>query len=154
MSILMDNARKEKIAQLVKAGRLRKGYSQQQLADLAQLNLRSVQRIENGEVLPRAFNLNLLAKQLELEDEILVLNAGIVTESAGTSLTTGTAQPEKRLSRARKMILSISLILLSILLTAAFLSQSQSFPETSFEFFLCMGAVVTIDAVLLWHLWR
>lgn len=146
----MDNARKEKIAQLIKEARLKKGYSQQQLADLAQLNLRSVQRIENAEVLPRAFNLNLLAKQLDLEAEVLEMNAGIATQSvAGISV-----QRAHRLNKARKIILSISLGLLTILLTAAFLSQSKNFPETSFELFLFLALVVAIDAALLWRLWK
>src|SRR5579863_9589337 len=61
---MMGELSKQEIAALVKEGRSAKGYTQQELADLAKLSLRSVQRIENGEVLPRSYTLRMLAQHL------------------------------------------------------------------------------------------
>lgn len=147
---LMDNAKKDEIAKLIKDARLKKGYSQQQLADLTQLNLRSVQRIEKAEVLPRTYNLNLLAQQLDLDIETFTLIKRVIHEpSDEIYVQTGTM-----ISKERKLVLSISLGLLTILLTAAFLSQSGRFPETSFELFLFLALVVTTNAVVLWRIWK
>ena len=55
---------KEDIARLVKDGRIAMGYTQQELSDLTRISLRSVQRIENAEVLPRLYTLKLLAKSI------------------------------------------------------------------------------------------
>lgn len=146
----MDNAKKDEIAKLIKDARLKKGYSQQQLADLTQLNLRSVQRIEKAEVLPRAYNLNLLAQQLDLDIETFTFIKRVVHKPSDEIFV----QTRTMISKERKLIFSISLGILSILLTAAFLSQSRRFPETSFELFLFLALIVTTDAVVLWRIWK
>lgn len=146
----MNNAKKDKIAKLIKDARLKKGYSQQQLADLTQLNLRSVQRIEKAEVLPRAYNLNLLIQQLDLDAEaVALINRIVLAPPAEIPV-----QSKSIVNKARKLILSLALVFLTILLTAAFLSQSKGFPETSFELFLFLVLVVTLDAVVLWRIWK
>lgn len=145
----MSKAEKNKIAKLIKDARVSKGYSQQQLADLTQLNLRSVQRIEKAEVLPRAYSLNLLAKQLNLDIEAFALTEKSVQ-------TTAPVNPElinHPSHKARKLILSITLVLLSFLLTAAFLSQASGFPETSFELFLLLALIVALNGFLLWRIY-
>lgn len=146
----MNQAKKDKIAKLIKDARLKKGYSQQQLADLTQLNLRSVQRIEKAEVWPRAYNLNLLVQQLDLDAEALELIDSIALAQPAAILV----QPKPIFNKARKLIFSLALGFLTILLTAAYLSQSKGFPETSFELFLFLALVVTIDAVVLWRVWK
>ncbi|GGG91799.1 MULTISPECIES: helix-turn-helix domain-containing protein [Pedobacter] len=147
----MDNVKKDTVAKLIKDARLKKGYSQQQLADLAKLNLRSVQRIENAEVLPRAFNLNLLAQQLGLDAEILqALNKRF--PEAPIAVPQVEAKPV--INKPRKLILSFALGSITILLTAAFLSQSSRFPETNFELFLLLSLVIAINAVVLWRIWK
>lgn len=56
----------------IKSLRTGKGYSQEHLSDLAQLSLRTVQRIENGETEARGDTLNRLAKALEVGlDELI-----------------------------------------------------------------------------------
>ncbi|GAB3903155.1 helix-turn-helix domain-containing protein [Mucilaginibacter boryungensis] len=55
-----------------------KGYSQEYLSDLAQLSLRTVQRIENGETEARGDTLNRLAKALEVGiDELISVEPSI-----------------------------------------------------------------------------
>lgn len=50
----------------IKELRISKGYSQEYLSETAQLSLRTVQRIENGETEARGDTLNRLAKALEV----------------------------------------------------------------------------------------
>lgn len=52
--------------------RHRKGYSQEQLAELSGLNLRTIQRIEKGETIPRGDSLQRLASALEVTPDDLV----------------------------------------------------------------------------------
>nr|WP_121273389.1 helix-turn-helix domain-containing protein [Pedobacter schmidteae] len=145
----MNNTEKDKIAKSIKDARIRKGYSQQQLADLTQLNLRSVQRIEKAEVLPRAYNLNLLAKHLDLDMEVLegpknnvqAMQFAIPKQADISSKKTG------------KMILSITLGLLIIFLSAAFLAQASKFPETSFELFLFLAFIIAVNGLIFWRIW-
>ncbi|WP_336829368.1 helix-turn-helix transcriptional regulator [Sphingobacterium multivorum] len=144
---MTNKSSKEKIALLIKNARINRGYSQQQLADLVKLNLRSVQRIENAEVLPRAYNLNLIARELELDIAVL-------KEESNISDTAEPDQINNTFNKPRKLILSIGIGLIGILLIAAFLSQSSGFPETSFELFLLLALVVVVYGIILWIIWR
>lgn len=54
------------LAAKIKELRMAKGYSQEYLSDAAQLSLRTIQRMENGETVPRGDTLNRLAKALEV----------------------------------------------------------------------------------------
>ncbi|WP_367331837.1 helix-turn-helix domain-containing protein [Sphingobacterium multivorum] len=144
---MTNKSSKEKIALLIKNARINRGYSQQQLADLVKLNLRSVQRIENAEVLPRAYNLNLIARELELDIAVL-------KEEGNISDTAEPDQINNTFNKPRKLILSIGIGLIGILLIAAFLSQSSGFPETSFELFLLLALVVVVYGIILWTIWR
>ena len=60
------------LASRVKNLRIRKGYSQEELAEKSGLSLRTIQRIENGETEPRGDSLQRLAVAFEVSpDEIL-----------------------------------------------------------------------------------
>lgn len=52
--------------------RKKKGYSQEQLAELSGLNLRTIQRIEKGETAPRGDSLQRLSKALETSPDELI----------------------------------------------------------------------------------
>ena len=56
----------------IKALRKRKGISQEMLAELSGLSLRTVQRIENGETQPKAYSLQEIAKALEVSPDELM----------------------------------------------------------------------------------
>lgn len=60
------------IAQKVKELRSRKGFSQEQLAESAEINLRTVQRIESGETEPRGDTLKRIAKALNVTPDELI----------------------------------------------------------------------------------
>ena len=147
---MTNKSSKEKIALLIKNAPISKGYSQQQLADLVKLNLRSVQRIEKAEVLPRAYTLNLMAVQLDLD--IALLKETEPVHEIHEKKVVPRVSPA--LNKAQKFIVSITAGLLGILLISAFLSQSTNFPETSFELFLLLAAAVFIYGIILWWTWR
>ena len=136
----------QQIGSLIKQSRIKKGYTQQQLADMTQLSLRSVQRIEKGEVMPRQYSLDVLANQLEFTP--IVVEDGL---NISESQTVVTPQP---LNKARKLILTLGLAILLILLTGAFISQSRGFPETHFEAFLLWAGVVIAYLVFVRKIWK
>lgn len=56
----------------LKDARTRKGFSQEELAERSQVNLRTIQRIENNQNEPRGKTLNLLCEVLEINTEDLL----------------------------------------------------------------------------------
>lgn len=57
---------------LIKTLRLQKGMTQEELADKTEVSARTIQRIENGEVDPRAYTLQMIAKALEVDFNLFV----------------------------------------------------------------------------------
>lgn len=55
------------IAELISTTRKRKQLTQEELADLSKVNLRTIQRIENRENVPRGNTLKLICEALDLE---------------------------------------------------------------------------------------
>jgi transcriptional regulator with XRE-family HTH domain len=53
--------------------RKRKGLTQEELSDLAKINLRTLQRIEKGETVPRGNTLKMLCSVLEINMEDIQL---------------------------------------------------------------------------------
>jgi len=60
-----------KIGQEIKKLRLDKGMTQEELAEKTKLSVRTIQRIENGEVDPRAYTLQTIASALNVDFEVL-----------------------------------------------------------------------------------
>lgn len=60
------------LAQKIKELRIRKGLSQEKLAETAQINLRTVQRIESGETEPRGDTLKRIANALHVTSDELI----------------------------------------------------------------------------------
>ena len=59
---------------LVKELRIKKGMTQEELADKTEVSARTIQRIENGEVDPRAYTLQMIAKALDVDFSLFVEN--------------------------------------------------------------------------------
>lgn len=57
---------------VIKELRLKKGLTQEELANQTELSTRTIQRIENGDVDPRAYTLQMIAKALEVDFSIFV----------------------------------------------------------------------------------
>ncbi len=134
----------KQIGSLVKQGRIKKGYTQQQVATMTRLSLRSIQRIEKGEVMPRQYSLDMLADQLGFEPIVI---------DEGSAISEDIVNPQP-LNKARKLILTVGSAILLILLTGAFISQSRGFPQTHFEAFLLWAGVAAAYLVFVWKLWK
>lgn len=52
---------------LIKDLRIKKGMTQEELADKTEVSTRTIQRIENGQVDPRAYTLQMIAKALDVD---------------------------------------------------------------------------------------
>lgn len=135
---MMEN--KDIIAQKVRATRLAKGYTQLELSERTNVSLRSIQRIENGEVMARAYTLKLLAGELGFD--------------ISTAILTPEQLPVRNSNTASKIILSTGSALVMLLLGGAFLSQSTHFPETAFEAFLFWALVAALYFALLVKIWK
>ena len=59
---------------LIKELRTKKGMTQEELADKTEVSARTIQRIENGEVDPRAYTLQMIAKALDVDYSLFVEN--------------------------------------------------------------------------------
>lgn len=136
----MSYKEQKMIATIVKENRKKLGYTQQEVSDITRISLRSIQRIEKGTVMPRMHTLRTLSESLNFSLDFL-----------------GQEEPElntqKKVSTYRKFILSISATLTIVLLSAAFVAQSNSFPETNFEFFIYCAVIVGIISVVLVKIW-
>ncbi len=129
------------IAELVKEGRLAKGYTQKELSELSNISIRSIQRIENAEIAPRSYTLKTLAEILEISFENLQK-----TEPAPKQLFS--------LNKGQKIILSIGASLFVLLLSWAFIAQSSRFPETAFELLVFSAFVLLVIIIILTLIWR
>jgi transcriptional regulator with XRE-family HTH domain len=59
---------------LIRDLRIKKGMTQEELADKTEVSARTIQRIENGEVDPRAYTLQMIAKALEVDYNLFIEN--------------------------------------------------------------------------------
>ena len=134
---------KEKTAELIKSQRLAKGFTQQQLAELTRVSLRSIQRIENGEVIPRAYTLTILAEHLDFDPHII--RSSTIPNSAETIM---------KGNKAQRIIFSAGLGISMLLLSAAFLSQAPNFPETNFERFIFWAGITITYVIILMKIWK
>lgn len=60
-----------KTGHLIKTLRLKKGITQEELAEKTEISVRTIQRIESGDVDPRAYTLQSIATALDVDFEIL-----------------------------------------------------------------------------------
>ena len=135
----------------LKEGRLSKGLTQKELSERSNISVRSIQRIENGDIVPRSHTLKTLAEILGLSFETFMQSARsqnvVIPEGEEVEAATG-------ITRAQRIILSIGVCLIIIFLAWAYTAQSARFPETSFELFLFMAGVLAVITAALFVVWR
>jgi transcriptional regulator with XRE-family HTH domain len=68
------------IGKLIKELRIKKGLTQEELADMTEVSARTIQRIENGEVDPRAYTLQMIAKALEVDFSLFVNDNNVIQD--------------------------------------------------------------------------
>lgn len=74
---------KMETGKLIKELRIEKGMTQEELADKTEVSTRTIQRIENGQVDPRSYTLQMIAKALEVDFSLFTsteTNASMETE--------------------------------------------------------------------------
>jgi len=67
ITLTFEEKTKMETGKLIKELRIKKGMTQEELADKTEVSARTIQRIENGEVDPRAYTLQMIAKALEVD---------------------------------------------------------------------------------------
>lgn len=127
-------------------GRLSKGFTQKELSEQSHISMRSIQRIENGELVPRSHTLKTLAKILGLSFEDF-MNSAREKEFV-------IPQSESALTRTQRIVLSIGIWLIILLLAWAYVAQAPTFPETTFELLVFLSATLAVITVALFMLWR
>lgn len=140
MAVVMNEDQMH-IAALVKAGRQAKGYTQLELAQLCKIGLRSVQRIESGKVTASTYTLKSIAQALEVQ----LPQAIQVTKPNSNDFEGITALS---FSLGRLLIALVTGLILTFL-GFAFLFQSSTFPDTTFELFIYWAVVFSLYLVFL-----
>jgi len=72
ISLTFEKKKKMETGKLIRELRIKKGMTQEELADKTEVSARTIQRIENGEVDPRAYTLQMIAKALEVDYNLLL----------------------------------------------------------------------------------
>lgn len=140
------------IAGCIREARLTKGYTQKELSDLSNISVRSIQRIENGEIVPRSYTLKTLSEILEVPFETFQQQKS----AEATKLQPGEqpGKPGPKINRTQKIILSIGVPLFICLGCMAYIAQSPTFPETQFEFITFTAIVLLFIIAFLFMTWR
>lgn len=132
---------------------MEKGYTQKELSELSNISVRSIQRIENGEIIPRTYTLKTLAGILGRSYEDFARS--MQEQGAGETGTENLpAKSPARIGHAQRIILSVGICLSVLILAGAFIAQSSRFPETSFEFLVFSTVVLLLITGTLFFLWR
>jgi DNA-binding XRE family transcriptional regulator len=141
----MPSLTREQMAILVRNGRIKKSLTQKELSELAGISLRSLQRIENAEVLPRLYTWRQLAEHINLD-----LSHEFQQEPVSESITTIAIKS----SLPRKWILSVSSLVVIVLSFSAYVIQSPTFPETLFETLNMVLAGCIIYTIIIYKIWK
>jgi transcriptional regulator with XRE-family HTH domain len=114
-----------KTGEIIRDLRVKKGLTQEELADKTELSVRTIQRIENGEVDARSFTLQMIAKALEVDFSIL--NGPEFTNSD---------EAQKEDEKTSLVILHLSGLFLLILPTALYWKKNyKSIPKMKEHFY-------------------
>lgn len=154
----MEHHDKEKTARRVEQGRVGMGYTQKELSEIAGISLRSVQRIENAEVMPRMYTLKQLSGHLDFTPELWQDNEpelkGMPVQETGPWSSLIKVPSSRHLNYGQKIIITLGIGTVLALLLMAFLAQSSDFPETDFELLLLIAGVVCCYITSLLSIWR
>lgn len=103
-----------KTGEIIRDLRVKKGLTQEDLADKTELSVRTIQRIENGEVDPRSFTLQMIAKALDV-------NFSIFNEAEFDN----SDETQKEDEKASLVILHLSGLFLLIIPTVLYWKQNS-----------------------------
>ncbi|MDR6764407.1 transcriptional regulator with XRE-family HTH domain [Flavobacterium sp. 2755] len=139
---------KIKVGSSLKAKRTAEGLTQGQLSELTGISLRSIQRIESGEVQARGYTLQVLQEKLKYRlDE-----SHLHTEDNPCDVMAGKG-PGIKLWQNR-IFISYALGAVLFICSSVFLSRSAGFPETSFEAYNFIIGTIFLYSLVLLRIWR
>ncbi|NCI46326.1 helix-turn-helix domain-containing protein [Sediminibacterium soli] len=151
------------VSAVIRNGRMAKCITQQELSEKTGISLRSVQRIENEEVIPRAYTVKVLAEYLGVLNEVADVYTG-KQEATRELHPVGAEETDVHRAvalshdpgsnRIRRVIASIGTGLLLLLGGMAFIFQSARFPETAFEAILFWMVIIAVYFASLLRIWR
>ena len=125
----MPPNQKQMTATWLREGRLSKGLTQKELSERSNISIRSIQRIENGEIIPRSHTLKTLAEILDLSFEEFIKSARKqnfnIQESEEVEIT---SPPFSALNYPQRIILSVGICIAIIFLAWAYVAQASNFP--------------------------
>lgn len=147
----MTPTHKQMIATHVKEARLARGYTQKELSDLTNISVRSIQRIENGDIVPRSYTLKTLSQFLNISFEALQNPVEIQMLEEAKNEVKATSP---KLNKTQKIILSIGIPLLIFFGCWAYIAQSPTFPETPFELLTLITIALLVLMIFLFIVWR
>jgi len=142
-----------KITDLRKA----KGLTQEELAELCNISVRTLQRIETGKVEPRAFTLNVIFSALG-EEKPMTADSGALTASTASAASTGSATlagsatdtlPKQKSNTKKKIAIFATVVLvvgLSIFVLLKLLKGSETDGNNFGE--LQTRPIATIDVAI------
>ncbi|MEO8405694.1 MAG: helix-turn-helix transcriptional regulator [Chitinophagaceae bacterium] len=137
----MKSIQKKMVAAYVKEARLAKGYTQKEVSEMSNISVRSIQRIESGDIVPRSYTLKALSEILGTSFETIQQAEPLQKKVVKTNYT-------------QKIVLSIGIPLFIVLACWAFIAQSPGFPETLFELLTIAAIVLIIIVATLIFIWR
>ena len=138
----------------LREGRLSKGLTQKELSERSNISIRSIQRIENGEIIPRSHTLKTLAGILELSFEEFMKSARKQNITIRENEDVETKSSSSSLNHPQRIVLSFGVCFVILLLAFALVFQSEKFPETTFELFVFSATVLALITGTLFFLWR
>jgi transcriptional regulator with XRE-family HTH domain len=142
----MQKTLKEMTASWLRDGRLSKGLTQKELSEKSHISIRSIQRIENGELIPRSHTLKTLAEILGLSFETFM--------KAAREQEFIIPQEKVALNKSQRIVISVGFCLVILLLAWAYVAQAAKFPETTFELLVFVSVTLSLITALLFFIWR
>ncbi len=133
-------------ASWLRDGRLSKGLTQKELSEKSHISIRSIQRIENGELIPRSHTLKTLAEILGLSFETFM--------KAAREQEFIIPQEKVALDKSQRIVISVGFCLVILLLAWAYVAQAAKFPETTFELLVFVSVTLSLITALLFFIWR
>jgi transcriptional regulator with XRE-family HTH domain len=148
----MQKTQREMTATWLREGRVSRGLTQKELSEQSRISVRSIQRIENGELIPRSHTIKTLAETLGLSfDEFMAAARKqqiVIKENEDTEVTISSV------SKTQRVILSVGVCFMILFLAVAYAIQAAPFPETTFESLLYSAFVIGVMTVALFFIWR
>lgn len=135
-------------AQLIKQARTKHCWSQQQLADMAGLSLRTLQRVEKSATASLE-TIKSLAAVLEIPAAELTATETVKASSQEANKTVLLPKPIQRKRRLLLSLLIVCAVNICSLILVFYRHEQQAIDETTFQFLKNLLSITTLGAVVI-----